>query len=216
MIYRLNDHPSAAHTVLNQLRDAQIQQDRWRFRMNLERLGQFLGYELSKALKYELIKIETPLGIAVSREQKHDLVLATILRAGLPVHQGLLSVFDNAESAFISAYRKHHKDGTFEIEMQYTSCPPLKNKVLILSDAMLATGSSMEKALNALLQHGKPSQIHIVAGIAANYGVNHMRRIYPSAHLWIGAEDEELTGKYYIVPGLGDAGDLAYGEKIQD
>lgn len=185
--------------------------------MNLKRLGRIMGYEISKTLHYEEVKTVTPLGVADCHQLKEEIVLGTILRAGIPMHEGLLSIFENAESAFISAYRKHHKDGTFEISLEYISSPDLEDKVLILCDPMLATGSSMVKTLNALVsEYGKPKKIHVVAALASSAGLEYLQIEYPDATVWIGAEDEELTAKSFIVPGLGDAGDLAYGQKSSD
>lgn len=215
MIFILNKQPSIANQFIAELRDVNIQRDRMRFRTNLERIGQLLGYELSKNLEYKPVEVETPLGVAPTVLPSQTVVLATILRAGLPLHNGLLQYFDGADNAFISAYRKHHKSGKFDIEVEYTSCPTIEDKVLIISDPMLATGSSMVLAAQALMQHGTPAKVHIVAAIAAEEGVEHVRRNLPDADIWIGAVDAELTAKSYIVPGLGDAGDLAYGTKLQ-
>ncbi len=198
------------------MRDVTVQQDSMRFRRNLERLGEVMAYEISKTLGFEKKEVETPLGIASYHAIKPQIVVGGILRAGLPLHQGLLNYFDDAENAFISAYRKHHKDGAFEINLEYVSCPPLSGKVLILADPMLATGASMDRTLRALLEHGIPSSIHLVTAIASTPGLEYIERLYPKAHVWIGALDEELTAKSYIVPGLGDAGDLAFGAKLQD
>jgi uracil phosphoribosyltransferase len=187
-----------------------------RFRRNLERIGEVLAYELSKTLTYSPSTVETPLGEATVELSQQPVVLATILRAGLPMHQGMLNVFDGAENAFVSAYRKHHKDGSFDVHVEYISCPNLEGKVLVICDPMLATGASMSLAIESLLEHGKPSAIHIVTGIASTAGVEHIDRVLPDVHLWVGAVDEELTAKSYIVPGLGDAGDLSYGEKLQE
>lgn len=216
MLHLLSDTPSIANQYVAQLRDINVQADSMRFRRNMERLGECIGYELSKELHYVEYSIETPLGQAPTELPAEELVLATILRAGLPLHQGLLNVFDDAGNAFVSAYRKHHKDGTFEIEVEYLSCPDLENKVLIVCDPMLATGASMVLATQALLAYGKPSAIHFVVAIGARLGLEHLQRNFPDAHIWIAALDEELTAKSYIVPGLGDAGDLSYGAKLQD
>jgi uracil phosphoribosyltransferase len=187
-----------------------------RFRINMERLGELIAYELSKTLKYEPLNAITPLGECSINVPQSKIVLASILRAALPLHNGFLRIFDNAENAFISAYRQHHKDGSFEIKMEYLTCPNLDNKVLILTDPMLATGSSIHKTLEELKTFGIPESIHIVTAIASRQGMNHIVRYYPNAHLWIAALDEELTAKSYIVPGLGDAGDLAFGTKLQE
>lgn len=216
MIFNLSKHNSIANKFLAELRDVNIQQDRMRFRRNLERIGEVLAYEISKTLEYEAKEVETPLGIATVNLPTQRIVLGTILRAGLPLHQGALNIFDDAENAFISAYRMHHKDGTFEINIEYTSCPNLDDCVLILCDPMLATGASMDLAIRELQEFGKPKQIHVITAVASTYGINHIKRLNPDVKLWIGAEDDELTAKSYIVPGLGDAGDLSYGSKMQD
>ena len=216
MLHLLSDTPSIANQYIAQMRDINVQADSMRFRRNMERLGECIGYELSKELNYVEYSIETPLGQAPTELPAEELVLANILRAGLPLHQGLLNVFDDAGNAFVSAYRKHHKDGTFEIEVEYLSCPDLENKVLIVCDPMLATGASMVLATQALLTHGKPSAIHFVVAIGARLGLEYLQRKFPDAHIWLGALDEELTAKSYIVPGLGDAGDLSFGPKVQE
>jgi uracil phosphoribosyltransferase len=215
LIVDLSKNPSVAHHFIAEMRNTNVQNDRMRFRRNMERLGEVLAYELSKHLPYNSIEVETPLGVAQSKELARPIVLATILRAGLPLHQGLLNYFDGAENAFVSAYRKHHHDGTFEIKLEYLSCPNLDGKILILADPMMASGASMVIAAKQLLEHGTPSEIHFVTAIAATPGVEYVRIMYPKAGIWMGALDEELTAKSYIVPGLGDAGDLAYGEKVQ-
>jgi uracil phosphoribosyltransferase len=198
-----------------ELRDTSIQTDRMRFRRNLERIGEIAGYEISRQLPYEEREVQTPLGIASSKMLKSQPVLATILRAGLPLHQGLLNVFDKADNAFISAYRKHDADGSFEISMSYITSPELDNRTLILSDPMLATGSSMVKTIQLLRSEGNPADIHIVTAIACTVGIEYLRRALPTCKIWCGAVDDELTAKGYIVPGLGDAGDLSYGNKMQ-
>lgn len=216
MIFNLSEQHSIANRFIAELRSTQIQKDRMRFRRNLERLGEVMAYELSKKLKYQPSSVETPLGIADTAEPIQKLVLATILRAGLPMHQGMLHYFDDADNAFISAYRKHHKDGTFEINVEYVSCPDIEGKVLVIIDPMLATGASMALAAEAMLRHGRPESVHFVTAIASTYGVDYIRRLFPEACIWMGALDEELTAKSYIVPGLGDAGDLSYGPKLQE
>lgn len=216
MVVNLSRTPSLADRIIAQMRDVSQQQDSMRFRRNMERLGEIMAYEISKVLEYDKKEVETPLGIAEYHSNRHSIVLGGILRAGLPLHQGLLNYFDDAENAFVSAYRKHHKDGAFEISLEYVSCPPLTGKVLILADPMLATGASMDRAIKALLEHGTPKSIHLVTAIASTPGLEYIERLYPKAHIWMGALDEELTGKSYIVPGLGDAGDLAYGVKLQE
>lgn len=213
MVFNLADHQTVANCFLAELRNTDIQQDRMRFRRNLERIGEILAYEISKTLVYEPFEVETQLGIAVAQLPSERIVLATILRAGLPFHQGMLNYFDKADNAFISAYRRHHKDGTFDIQLDYVTAPSLDGCVLILCDPMLATGSSIDIALQQLAAFGKPSAIHIATVIASTAGLEAVRRRYPKVKVWMGALDDELTAKSYIVPGLGDAGDLAYGEK---
>lgn len=195
------------------MRDIELQVNPVLFRRNLHRFGQIMAYEISKSLHYDPIEVTTQLGVAVCNKLKDPIVLATILRAGLPMHDGMLSIFDTAENAFISAFRQHHKDGTFEVSLEYISTPELDNKILIISDPMLATGSSMVRSLKALLEYGRPKEMHIAAIIASSAGLEYITKEFPLAHVWIGVEDEELTGKSFIVPGLGDAGDLAYGKK---
>ena len=212
----LSKQHSIANQFIAELRDVQIQSDPMRFRRNLERLGEIMAYEISKTLEYEQREVETPLGIVQVPVVKDRVVLATILRAGLPMHNGMLNYFDRAENAFISAYRKHHKDGTFEIKLEYVSCPDLTDCILLITDPMLATGASMSIAIKELEAYGTPKKIHIATAIASTLGLNYIRRLHPKAQIWIGAEDDELTAKSYIVPGLGDAGDLSFGEKLQD
>lgn len=217
MVINLSSTLSITNDYVLQLRDEVIQLNPVLFRMNLKRLGQIMGYEISKKLRYESIQTVTPLGVADCHKLSDQIVLGTILRAGIPMHEGLLSIFDNAENTFISAYRKHHKDGTFEISLEYISSPDLEGKVLILCDPMLATGSSIVKTLNALQsEYGTPREIHIASVVASSAGLEYLSIEYPDATIWIAAEDEELTAKSYIVPGLGDAGDLAYGQKAID
>lgn len=211
----LSKENSLVSTFISELRDVNIQQDSMRFRRNLERLGEIFAYEISKTLSYKEVDITTPLGISNMMVLKDQPVIATILRAGLPVHQGLLNYFDRAENSFVSAYRKHHKDNSFEIKIEYLSSPNIDDKDLILCDPMLATGQSMFLAYKALLQKGKPRHIHVVGLIASIEGVNYVKRHFPdNTTIWLGAVDDELTAKSYIVPGIGDAGDLAYGKKI--
>ncbi len=216
MLFNLSDQNTIANQYIAELRDVETQKDRMRFRRNVERIGEIFAYEISKTFHYEVTTKETPLGSAEIPIPKDRLVIASILRAGLPLHNAILNSFDQADNAFISAYRKHHKDGTFEIRLEYVTCPNLEDCILILTDPMLATGSSFEAALKVLDDYGKPKVVHIVCIIASTYGVNHIRRLFPSAQLWVGAIDEELTARSYIVPGLGDAGDLLFGEKLQD
>ena len=210
-----HNHHSLFGVFISEIRDVHIQKDRWRFRKNMERIGEVIAYELSKTLEYSSETVTTPLGEATANLIKAQPVLATILRAGLPLHQGLLNYFDHADNAFISAYRRHHKDETFEIEIEYLSSPSIQDRILVLSDPMLATGSSMVLAYKAMLQRGIPKHIHIVAAIASLEGVNYVKKHLPAnTTIWVGAIDEELTAQAYIVPGLGDAGDLAFGSKI--
>jgi uracil phosphoribosyltransferase len=210
---------SATHSLLSnwvsELRNTDVQTDRMRFRRNLERIGEVMAYEISKEMPWEEKEVTTPLGTSTCRVLKEQPVLATILRAGLPLHAGMLNYFDRADNAFISAYRKHKRDGSFDIQLEYVSCPPLENRILILSDPMLATGSSLVKTIHMLRDEGVPSQVHVVAAIACTVGIEYVRREQPHVKIWCGAIDEELTAKGYIVPGLGDAGDLAFGEKLQ-
>lgn len=213
MIYDLSKNNSIARTFIAELRDEQIQKDAMRFRKNMERLGAFFAYEISKTLKYKEVETQTPLGIATSSVLEQQPVLATILRAGLPMHQGLLSVFDQAESAFITAYRKTKKNGDFVIQMEHISAPDLEGKTVILADPMLATGLSIVLCAKELINSYKIEKLHIVSAIASAEGVKHIRANLPKADLWLGAIDDEMTSKSYIVPGLGDAGDLAYGVK---
>jgi len=215
MTHILSQENSIVNQYISELRDTQVQKDAARFRKNLERLGSCIAYEISKTLSYTTTETTTPLGVSDSKLLTEQPVLGTILRAGLPLHQGMLAIFDKAENAFVSAYRRHHKDNSFDIAMEYIASPQLENKTLILCDPMLATGSSMLLAYNALITKGIPKHTHIVSLIASKQGVEHLKSHLPHQNytLWIGAIDEELTAQSYIVPGLGDAGDLAFGEK---
>lgn len=208
------------NTLLNQflaeLRDVNIQKDSMRFRRNIERIGEILCYELSKTLHYKSTAVHTPFGTKTMSLPKDNLVLCSVLRAGLPLHQGLLNYFDSAENAFISAYR-HHPDGgdDFEVIVKYFAAPVLGGKTLILTDPMLATGKTLENVYHSLQSHGEPKQIHIISVIGSRDGVAYIREIFPAdTRLWIAAVDDELTSKGYIIPGLGDAGDLAFGVKL--
>jgi uracil phosphoribosyltransferase len=216
VVINLSEQHSLVSNWVSELRDVNIQQDRLRFRTNLERIAEVIAYEISKVLPFTEKETETPLGTAESKVLKEQPVLATILRAGLPMHNGLLNYFDKADNAFIAAYRKHEKDGTFEINLEYMSCPDIENRILIISDPMLATGASLVKTIHFLKEEGRPKEIHIVAAIACSVGIEYVMREEPSATIWCGDIDEELTAKSYIVPGLGDAGDLAYGQKAQN
>lgn len=215
MIINLSEKHSLVSNWVSELRDVEIQHDRMRFRRNLERIGEVAAYEISKVLPFTEKEVQTPLGTATSKLLQDQPVLATILRAGLPLHQGMLNYFDKADNAFISAYRKHNKDGSFEISLDYISCPELENRTIIVSDPMLATGSSLVKTIHFLKEEGNPREIHIVAAIACTVGIEYVKREEPSVKIWCGDIDDELTAKGYIVPGLGDAGDLAFGVKVQ-
>ena len=215
MIHNLGVTSSIFNQYMAEIRDVNIQQDMLRFRRNLERIGSLMAYEISKDLEYQTKEIQTPLGLASVPILRSNIVLATILRAGLPVHQGMLNIFDKAESAFISAYRKHNKDGSFKIKMEYMAKPNLKDKILILSDPMLATGASMQLTYKAIIEEVKPKYTYLVAAIASVQGIEFMKKHFSKSDvsIWVGAIDDELTAQAYIVPGLGDAGDLAYGKK---
>lgn len=214
MIFDLSKTKSIANSFIAELRDENVQKDSMRFRKNLERIGEFFAYEISKSLTYTSAEITTPLGVSQCDVLAQQPVLATILRAGLPLQQGLLNIFDRADCCFISAYRKADKSGDFIIQMDYISTPDLDGKVLIMADPMLATGQSMVMCCKELINRYKIAELHIVAAIASTVGVAHVRANLPKAKIWVGAIDEEMTSKSYIVPGLGDAGDLAYGEKV--
>ena len=215
MVTDLSSQNSVLCEWVRDLRDSERQTDRMRFRRNLERKGEIAAYEISKHLVYHEITVQTPMGEATCLQLSAQPVLATILRAGIPLHQGLLNYFDKADNAFIAAYRKHHRDGTFEIAQHYMTSPEIDGRPLIMADSMLATGASLVQALQALSEVGKPSQIHIVSAIACTVGIEYVQRKFPDVYVWAGAIDDELTAKSYIVPGLGDAGDLAYGTKTQ-
>lgn len=216
MVYELVKQHSVASRFLAELRNVEVQGDPMRFRRNLERIGEVMALELSRTLEYQEEEVTTPLGVAVVAALKEQPVLATILRAGLPLHQGMLNYFDRADSAFISAYRKHRKGtDSFDIEVEYLSSPSLQDRVVVLCDPMLATGQSMVLVYRALLRLGKPKAVHVVAAIASSEGLEYAKLHMPAGtRFWIGAIDEEMTAQAYIVPGLGDAGDLAYGEKL--
>ncbi|MBP6335213.1 MAG: uracil phosphoribosyltransferase [Bacteroidia bacterium] len=216
MVHNLGLTPSLVTHFISEIRDTQIQQDRMRFRRNLERLGEVFAYEISKHLNYKDVEVTTPLGSATVPVLAEQPIVATILRAGLPLHQGIINHFDSADNGFISAYRKHHKDGSFEIKLEYVSCPSLTNRILILCDPMLATGASMVSTYRAMMELGAPRHTHIVSVLASTQGIEHVKAQLPMERvtIWAAAIDEELTAQSYIVPGLGDAGDLAYGEKL--
>jgi len=217
-VHNLSETNSILNTFIAEMRDENLQKDAMRFRRNIERVGEILGYELSKHLSYRGEEISTPLGTSKINLIDDDIVLCSILRAGIPMHNGLLNYFDKAENAFISAYR-HHKQNSesFEIVVEYLACPNLEGKILILADPMLATGQSMVSTFQALKPFGIPKQIHLVSVIGAQKGVDFVSKEFnESAYLWIATIDSNLNDKSYIVPGLGDAGDLAYGEKLQN
>ena len=215
MVNILSNTNSVINHFIAELRDTEIQKDSMRFRRNLERLGTLFAYEVSKELKYENREVVTSLGIANVPVLAEYPVLATILRAGLPFHQGFLNIFDKSENAFISVYRKMHKDHSFTMQLEYASIPDIEGKVLILCDTMIATGSSVVLSYKNLLTYGKPSQSHIVSVLASLEGLDYLKKHLPQQDMtiWLGALDDELTAQSFVVPGLGDAGDLAYGRK---
>ncbi|MFI5163882.1 MAG: uracil phosphoribosyltransferase [Bacteroidia bacterium] len=215
MLYELGKENSILNQFIAEMRDEEIQKDSMRFRRNLERAGGICAYEISKKLEWVKKEVTTPLGIAEVSVLKEQPVIATILRAGLPFHQGMHNMFDKAENAFISAYREHHKDGTFEVHVEYMACPDLNDKTLILCDPMLASGHSIELVFKAVKRNGIPKNIHIASLLASADGVEYIKKYLPAnITLWVCAIDEELTAQAYIVPGLGDAGDLAFGNKL--
>ncbi len=215
-IINLGEGNSVLNQFIAEIRDKDVQKDPLRFRRNLERIGEVFAYEISKTLNYSVKDVQTPLGIAQCSTPSDQVVLATVLRAGLPLHNGFLNYFDKAQNAFIAAYRKYGKDNSFNIQVEYTTAPKTEGKVLILADTMLATGASVVLAYQRLLNNGQPLCTHIVCPIASRAGVEYLSKNLPhkDVTLWIGALDEELTNKSYIIPGLGDAGDLAYGSKL--
>ncbi len=215
MVINLSEQHSLVSNWISELRNIEVQNDRMRFRGNLERIAEVIGYEISKKMPWEEKEITTPLGISNSMVLKEQPVLATILRAGLAMHNGLLNYFDKADNAFISAYRKHNPDGSFDIHMEYMSCPDIENRIVIISDPMIATGSSLVKSIEFLKEEGIIKELHIVCAIACTVGIEYVKRAHPKATIWCGDIDDEITAKGYIVPGLGDAGDLAFGAKLQ-
>ena len=216
MVHILAQKNSLMNQFIAELRDTEIQKDSMRFRRNMERIGEIIAYEISKTFEYKSSEITTPLGISKMNLPISKVVNATILRAGLPFHNGILNYFDNSENAFISAHRKYHKDGTFTIQFEHLSSPDIEGKVLILSDPMLASGASMEISYKAIIERGTPKHTHIVTIIASNQGINYVKKHInmKNVTIWAGDVDDELTSKSYIVPGLGDAGDLAFGSKM--
>ncbi len=216
IIHNLSETNSLLNQFVSELRDVHVQRDSMRFRRNIERIGEILSYELSKTLDYRVRTLQTPFGKKTMSLPNNNLVLCSVLRAGLPLHQGLLNYFDKAENAFISAYRHHPegKDG-FEVIVKYFAAPALGGKTLILTDPMLATGKTLENVLKALKTHGEPKKIHIISVIGSREGIGYVEKVFPeNTQLWIAAIDDELTTKGYIIPGLGDAGDLAFGVKL--
>ncbi len=211
----LSDQFSLVNTWINELRNVEVQNDRMKFRRNMERIGEIAAFEISKGLDVKELEITTPLDKIKVKEIAIQPVITTILRAGVPLFQGILNYFDKADCGFVAAYRKHDANDYFSIKQDYLTCPNVDGRPLIVADPMLATGASLIEAIKDLLNHGKPSQLHIVAAIASQQGVETIEKEYPDATLWVGVIDEKLTSKGYITPGLGDAGDLSYGEKLQ-
>ena len=216
MMHILSNEISLVNSWINELRNVEVQTDRMKFRRNMERIGEIAAFEISKKLDYKEVEITTPLDKIKVKEIAVQPVITTILRAGVPLFQGVLNYFDKADCGFVAAYRKHDMNDYFSIKQDYLTCPNIEGRPLIVADPMLATGASLIEALKDLLTHGKPSQIHIVAAIASRQGAEAIRTAYPEAQIWIGAIDDELTSKGYITPGLGDAGDLSFGEKLQN
>lgn len=215
-IHHLLEQHSVASKFIAELRDINVQKDQMRFRRNIERLGEILAFELSKSLTYKSKNVTTPLGEAVTHEPDEEIVICSILRAGLPLHNGILSYFDTAENTFISAFRHHISEKEFEIKVEYLASPSLEGKTLILADPMLATGGSFVNVFEALKPMGTPAKIHLVSVIGARPGIDFVSRNFPqNSHLWIATIDNDLNDMGYIVPGLGDAGDLSYGSKLQ-
>ena len=215
MITILSNQFSLINTWINELRNVEIQTDRLRFRRNMERIGEIAAFEISKGLETKEVEITTPLDKILVKEIAVQPVITTILRAGVPLFQGILNYLDKADCGFVAAYRKHDANDYFSIKQDYLTCPNIDGRPLIVADPMLATGASLIEAIKDLLNHGKPTQLHIVAAIASKQGVETIQKAYPEAKIWVGVIDENLTSKGYITPGLGDAGDLSYGEKLQ-
>jgi len=215
-IINLGENNSLLNQFIAQIRDKSVQKDSMRFRRNLERIGEIFAYEISKTLDYQEINVETPLGIATVNVPGNQLVLSTIMRAGLPIHQGLLNYFDTAQNGFVAAYRKYGKDNECKLQIEYESCPSLEGKVLVIADSMIASGASIALTYQSLTSSEEPVHTHIVCPVASRDGVEYLSKVLPHKRvtLWVGAIDEELTNKSFIVPGLGDAGDLAYGSKV--
>lgn len=215
MVTILSDTFSLVNSWINELRNIEVQNDRMRFRRNMERIGEIAAFEISKGLEVKEVEITTPLDKVSAREIAVQPVITTILRAGVPLFEGILNYLDKADCGFVAAYRKHDANDYFSIKQDYLTCPNIDGRPLIVADPMLATGASLVEALKDLLNHGKPTQLHIVAAIASQQGVDTIQKAYPEAQIWVGVIDAGLTSKGYITPGLGDAGDLSYGEKLQ-
>ena len=215
-VVNLGEGNSILNSFVAQLRDKDVQKDSMRFRRNLERIGEIFAYEISKTFNYSQQEVTTPLGIANCSLPQDELIISSVLRAGLPLHNGILNFFDNAHNAFVAAYRKYGKDNKFTLQIEYVSSPRIEGKILVITDTMLATGSSMVLAYNKLCEHGTPAHTHIVCPVASEESLGYLSRHLPhkKVTLWVAAIDEELTNKSYIVPGIGDAGDLAYGNKL--
>jgi uracil phosphoribosyltransferase len=215
-IHSIGSSNSLLNNFISEIRDQQIQKDSMRFRRNIQRIGEILAYEMSKQMSYIDTDVTTPLGVKnIPLADTNNMVLCSILRAGLPLHQGVLNYFDQIQNAFISAYRKVHDNGEFDIRVEYFASPSLEGKTLILADPMLATGQSLVSTYQALLSHGTPKELHIFAVIGSNEGIDYIKKYLPKeTHLWIAAIDDTLNKKGYIIPGLGDAGDLAFGSKL--
>ncbi len=216
MLNNLSSQNSIIAQFVADLRSVDKQSERLRFRSNTERIGSCIAYELSKQLQYRAVEIETPLGIANCEELADEVVVLSILRAGLPLQNGILHILPNAEVGFVASYRMHHKDGSFDIHSNYATFPNLNGKVVILADSMIATGASVHDALEVINEEYQPKAVHVVSVIASAQGIAHLERHYDNLVIWTAAIDDELTAKSYIVPGLGDAGDLSYGPKRQE
>lgn len=215
MVHHLAKTNSLVNTWVNELRNVDVQNDRMRFRRNMERIGEVAAYEISKTMAFKDVEITTPLGIYNGKAFENEPVIVTILRAGVPLYQGMLNYFDKADSGFVAAYRKHKPDDSFEINQEYVVCPNLDGRTLIIADPMLATGASLIMALEELHDYGRPKEVHVVVAIACTEGIAAIRNKFPDFTIWAADIDEELTAKGYIVPGLGDAGDLSFGSKMQ-
>lgn len=214
-IVNFDETPSLMSQYMLEVRNVNIQKDMLRFRRNLERIGEIMAYEISKTIDYKTVEVETPLAIAKCKEINESIVLATIFRAGIPFHKGFLDYFDHAQNAFVSAYRKYKEKENFDVFIEYIASPSIEGKTLIIADPMLATGASMELSYKALLTKGNPAKIHVASVIASKAAIEYIKSTFPEEKttVWVGAIDDEINSHSYIVPGLGDAGDLAYGTK---